>query len=145
MFDDSKKQADNRLKSILSSIEKKDTESLKNLFSLQALNETIDFDDQVIYLLNLFQGNVISWKRDGSNGHTDISDGKKLVRLISWYKVTTDTNIYIFFIIDYPQDTINTDNAGLYTLRVVKIEDEEAYLTGKWTDMEIPGIFKPEL
>jgi len=35
---------------------------------------------------------------------------------------------------------MNPDNAGLYTLRVIKAEDEETEF-GYWQDMVIPGIY----
>ncbi len=49
----------------------------------------------------------------------------------------------MFFVIDYIKDTMNPDNAGLYTLRVIKAEDKETEF-GYWQDMCIPGIYKPE-
>ena len=63
--------------------------------------------------------------------------------LISWYTVTTDKEKYKFFVIDYTKDTINPDNAGLYTLRVIKAEDEYTQFA-PWQDMQIAGIYKPE-
>ena len=72
-----------------------------------------------------------------------IEHGKKSVMLRAWYTVETDKDKYMFFIIDYTEDTINTDNAGLYTLRVIKAEDKDTQFT-YWQDMKIAGIYKPK-
>ena len=61
----------------------------------------------------------------------------------SWYTVSTNQEDYLFFVLDYAKDTINPDNEGLYTLRVIKSEDEEKEFT-YWQDMMLPGIYKPE-
>ena len=49
-----------------------------------------------------------------------------------------------FIFIDYLIDAENPDNVGLYTLRVIHEEDEYTELGGKWDDIEIPGIYKPD-
>jgi outer membrane scaffolding protein for murein synthesis (MipA/OmpV family) len=63
--------------------------------------------------------------------------------LVSWYTVVTDKEKYMFFVIDYTKDTINLDNTGLYTLRVIKAVDKETQFT-YWQDMGISGIYKPK-
>lgn len=45
--------------------------------------------------------------------------GKKSAMLRYWYTVETDMDKYMFFIIDYNEDTINPNKAGLYTLRII--------------------------
>lgn len=49
----------------------------------------------------------------------------------------------MFFLIDYTVDTINPDNEGLYTLRVIKAKDEDTEF-GFVEDMTIPGIYIPD-
>lgn len=50
----------------------------------------------------------------------------------------------MFFIVYFTKDTINPNNEGLYSLRVIKAEDEETQFAGYWEDMVIAGIYKPE-
>ena len=61
---------------------------------------------------------------------------------ISWYTVSTDKENYKF-VIDFTENTINPDNASLYTLSVIKAEDE-ATQSASWQKMQIAGIYKAE-
>ena len=144
IFDDSEAKADTRLEKLLEVLAHKDDDALKKIFSKQALDDAVNFDKNSEYLFELFQGNIVSWVRDSISGGTKIEYGKKSVQLRSWYTVTTDKEEYLFLVIDYIQDTINPDNAGLYTLRVVRVEDAEIQFSGYWQDMEIAGIYRPE-
>ena len=137
------KAAKARIKEILSAIENKDKEAMKALFSKKALDEADDFDEGVEYLFDFFQGDLQSWEIDAWSSGESIERGKKSIMLRAWYIVTTDKEKYMFFVIDYIKDTMNPDNAGLYTLRVIKAEDEETEF-GYWQDMVIPGIYKPD-
>lgn len=137
------KAAKARMKEILAAIKDKDKEAMKALFSKKALDEANDFDEGVDYLFDFFQGDVQSWEIDAWSSGESIERGKKSIMLRTWYIVTTDKEKYMFFVIDYIKDTMNPDNAGLYTLRVIKAEDEETEF-GYWQDMCIPGIYKPK-
>ena len=58
--------------------------------------------------------------------------------VISIFKVTTGVDVYSLMMIDYPTDTINPDNEGVYMLEIVK----ESY-DGEWKAVEErmrPGI-----
>lgn len=143
IFDDSDIKADARMEQLLETIKNKDKDAFKAMFSKQALKEANDFDGGMEYLFGFFKGNVDSWKQERFTSETSSEYGKKSVKLISWYKVVTDKGKYKFFIIDYTKDTINPDNAGLYTLRVIKAKDEDTQFT-YMEDMEIAGIYKPK-
>jgi hypothetical protein len=137
------KKADARIEQILAAIKDKDREAMKALFSKQALDENNDFDNGIDYLFSFLQGDVKSWKRDKWSSDESVRNGKKSVMLRSWYTVSTDKNKYMFFVIDFTEDTINPNNAGVYTLRVIKAEDKETQF-GYWQDMKIAGIYKPK-
>lgn len=143
IYDDSDKKADARMEEILETLENQDQEALKTMFSKQALDEADDFDNSLDYLFEFFQGNVDSWKQDKISGETSIEYGKKTIMIESWYTVTTDKDVYMFYVIDYTKNTIDPDNAGLYTLRVIKAEDEATEFLSP-QEMQIPGIYKPE-
>jgi hypothetical protein len=141
--DDSDKKADARMEQILDTMKNKDKDALKAMFSKKALSEADDFEVQIEYLFGFFQGSLKSWERTGFSSDGSIEHGKKSTMLRSWYTVTTNKDKYRFFVIDYSVDTINPDNAGLYTLRVIKAADEATQFT-YWEDMEIAGIYKPK-
>ena len=113
------------------------------LFSKKTVNKANDFDGSMEYLFGFFKETVKSWKRDRFTSETSSEYGKESIMLVSWYTVTTDKDKYKFFVIEYSKDTINLDNAGLYTLRVIKAADEKKQFTF-YQDMEIPGIYKPK-
>jgi len=142
IFNDDGRIADIRLEQLLEILVSKDEDALKKMFSKQALKEAINFDENMDYLFELFQGNIVSWERTSIAGGTKSESGKKAVQVRSWYKVTTDKDEYLFLVVDYTQDTINPDNHGLYALEVVRTEDAEEQITGYWQDLKA-GIFKP--
>ena len=143
MYISDEKNADKRMEQILSAIKDEDKEGMKALFSKQALDETDDFDKGVDYLYDFIQGDVESWERYTLSAGEKIKHGKKSVMIRSWYTVSTEKEDYLFFVLDYAKDTITPDNEGLYTLRVIKSEDEEKEFT-YWQDMMLPGIYIPK-
>lgn len=60
--DNDEGKADARLEQIIEAIQSKDKDSLKTVFSKQALNEAEDLDGRMDYLFNFVQGNIKSWK-----------------------------------------------------------------------------------
>lgn len=136
-------KADARIKQILAAIKDKDSKNLKALFSEQALNERNDFDSGIDYIFSFFQGKVTCWKRDKWASNESIRNGKKSIMLRSWYTVSTNKNKYLFFVIDFTEDTINPNNSGIYTLRIIKAKDKKTQF-GYWQDMKIAGIYKPK-
>lgn len=136
------KIADSQLQKILSSIKDKDRDVIKSSFSKKAMNESDNFDKGIDYLFKIFQGKLKSWKRDKWSSGESIENGKKSLMIRSWYTVYTDKDKYLFFIIDFSEDTINPDNKGLYTLRVIKAKDKKTQFT-YWQDMQIAGIYLP--
>jgi hypothetical protein len=143
IIDDGNKKADTRIEQILETLKNNDQDSMKELFSKQALDEADDFDNSIEYLFDFFQGNVDSLKRDRFTSETSTESGKKSIMLISWYTVTTDKDKYMFFVIDYSKNTINPNNVGLYTLRVIKAEDEATQFA-TWQKMKFAGIYEPK-
>lgn len=137
------KKADARMEQVIEVTKNQDKESLKNLFSTKALDEAVNIDAGIDYLMNLMEGEIISWERDTLSSHESIEYGKKSEFIRSWYTVTTNVGVYDFFFLDYTVDTINPDNAGLYALRAVKAEDREKHFTYA-QDMAIAGIYIPE-
>jgi len=143
IFNDNERTAEIRLEKLLEILVNRDEDALKEAFSKQALIDAENFEENMEYLFEIFQGDIVSWKQDGISGDTKTEHGKKSVQVRTWYTVTTDKDEYLFLVIDYIEDTINPDNAGIYILRVVRAEDAETQITGYWQDLKA-GIFKPE-
>lgn len=140
-MDNDNQIADKRIEQLLDAIKDKDKETICSMFSKQALDESENLDESIEYLFSFFQGEVISWEKDSGPIVDEITEnGKQIKELKTWYNVKTSNQKYIIFMIDYPVNTNEPDNVGLYTLRVVKEEDKETQL-GYWQDMKSPGIY----
>jgi hypothetical protein len=136
------KKADARMEQIISAIKEKDREALKSLFSKKVLEEANDFDNGIDYLFDFLQGDIDSWERDGWSSSESIEFGKKSLMIRSGYKVITNEEEYLFFVVDYNEDTINPDNAGVYMLQVTTWVDSDNL--GSWQERLCAGIYQPE-
>jgi hypothetical protein len=137
--DDSDKKSDARLEQVTEAIKNKDKDTLKSMFSKQALDKAADFDGSMDHLFEFFQGKVTSWERNGGPSVYETTDhGHKTKKFNSMYYVNTDKQKYIFYLIEWTVDTDHPDNVGLYTLRVIKAEDRDTQFL-KYQDMK-PGI-----
>ena len=134
--------SDRRMQEILEALKSEDIGPLKDMFGKGVLDETENFEDSCQTLLSFFQGEVKKWERIrySSTGHS----GKDVnwYKIYSWYRVETDKEKYLFFMVDYTKNTVEPQFIGLYTLRVIHEEDEDTQFT-YMEDMELPGICCP--
>lgn len=139
------KLAESRIDQLGNAIKQQDKEAVKKLFSENALEEAEDIDSEIDELLSYVQGEVISYSRDGQAMQTSdtIEYGYKTKELHIWFTLDTDEESYLVFLDDYPVDTINPENVGLYTIRILRAEDEEKleeYLRWGDSDLYSPGV-----
>lgn len=133
--------ADTRMKQIVNAINMQDEKALKEVFSAKALDESSNIDSEIDHLLSFIHGEVISWNRDGSPIVFDRFEASgKTKQLVTWYTLETTEQCYLLLLIDYPVDSIVLKNTGLYSLRILKAEDEHK-LIGTWEDWTIPGVY----
>ncbi|MGN0538301.1 MAG: DUF5104 domain-containing protein [Candidatus Fimenecus sp.] len=136
--------ADARMEEIFNAIKKQDTYAIKSTFSKKALAETGNIDDDIDCLLSFIHGEVVSWEREESPIVFDsVEDGEKTKKTVTWYTIKTNEQNYLVFLVDYLTDTMNPENAGLYSLMIINEEYEEK-LVGTVEEWEIPGISIPE-
>ena len=116
----------NRLEQVLEAIENKDTDALKSLFSQEALNEIENFQEDASDLFEFFQGKIISKEMsDGPTVFDSMEGDNQCKEISSYFYVETDQQKYFILIDDFPTDTSNPSNVGLYLLLVVRAENEE--------------------
>lgn len=128
------------MEQVFSAIKKQDAPEIKALFSEKAIREAANIDEQTVELLSFIKGNPVSWSRDGSPRTYDSSeDGGYLKRQLTWFYLETDEQTYSVLLVDYPEDTIDIDNVGLYTIKIILTEDESK-LDGYIEDWIVPGI-----
>lgn len=137
--------ADARMEQLFNAIKEKDKDSLKSLFSQDAVENAENIDAGVDNLLSFVQGKLVSWSREESPIVFDnIEEGGKKKQLVTWYSLDTDVDRYLVFLVDVPINTISSNNIGLYSLRVISAKDEEK-LTGTWEEWVLPGIYVPDI
>ena len=130
------------LETICSSIQSKDVETVKNLFSKNALSQVVDYDKQFENLIE-FIGDVTSWESDGLHGtYTHSSYGEKTVEVRTEAKITTDKGKFILRVLDYPLDTIEEENQGVYMIYIASVEYDGIKC---WRSVKKAGIFIPEV
>ena len=136
-------KADARVEQVIKVIQSQDKDALKAMFSKQALNEAQGLDEGIEYLFEFFQGEVRTIKMNGVSPGKSVDYGHIVKEVVSFYSVETDKQKYLFFLIEYTQDTDHPDNVGLYALRVIRAEDKATQFT-YWQYMKIAGIYKPK-
>lgn len=143
--DNDEEKADERLEQIIDAIKNKDKDTLKAMFSEQALNEAKDFDDRMDYLFDFVQGEIGSWEAIVHGATTEsIENGSKVKKSSSWYYVNTDNQKYLFFFLECTSDTDHPENVGVYMLQVIKAEDKDTQFDGGGPNTRCAGIYKPE-
>lgn len=133
--------ADTRMEQLFSAIKECDGTALKEIFSQKALADAKNIDKEINNLFSFVQGEPVSWSRDNSPVVYDrVEYGKKSKQLSGWYGLETTEQTYLIFLVDYPIDTIEPENEGLYSLMIIEAEDENK-LIGTWEDWTIPGVY----
>jgi len=129
IIDDSHKIADARLEQILDTISNKDKDSLKALFSKQALSEVDDFEGSMESLFDYIQGDIQSWKSTGAYTFPEEINadgtGNHKKEAESTYTFTTSEQEYRIAVYEYTIDTANPDNLGVYSICVISSEDDQ--------------------
>jgi hypothetical protein len=129
--DNDEKKAENVLTHVIDAIKNQDIDALKKIFSKQAVGDADDFDDEVDSLFRFIQGKINSFEKTSGPTVFESNDhGRKKKEVSSYYYVKTDSQKYFFLLKNYPVDTENPDNVGLYMLLVVKAEDKNDIYDG---------------
>ncbi|MCL2164694.1 MAG: DUF5104 domain-containing protein [Oscillospiraceae bacterium] len=128
--------ADARLEQLIEFINNKDKDSIKAVFSEQALNEAKDIDDGADYLFTLIDGNIETWEKIGGSIDETGDYGHKTIKSRFRYDVYTDKEQYLFSILEYTQNDDHPENVGVYCLKIINVKDEEPLFSDA-------GIYKP--
>ncbi len=144
MLNESKNEQDIKsIEQILSFIEKKESEGLKAIFSKTAIREDVNLDYEIEYLFNFFKGEVVSYEESGVGESETNENGIKTKKVRSFYEVETNVEKYLVFLFEVAVDTNNPENLGVYSLRIIRAEDEDTHFKS-WQEMVISGIYKQD-
>ena len=132
-------RADKRMEEIILAIKGNDKVTLSSLFSMNALNEANDFDNELNSLFNYIQGDIVLWERVSLATSERRQYGSRSLMIRFAIAISTDIDDYRLYVIDYNIDNIEQDNEGLYMLEISK----SSYSGGwdPWQDRMRAGIF----
>ncbi len=144
-MDTSEEKADDRLKQTIEIINTSNKDSLKTIFSEQALDEAEDLDKRMDYLFDFVQEDINSWETIVHGATTEsVNHGSQVKYSSSWYFVNTDTQKYLIFFLECTADTDHPENVGVYMLQVIKAEDKATQFDGGGPDTtRCAGIYYP--
>ena len=115
---------------LITAMESQDKEDLRALFSKSAILLDENFELDVDSLLAYYQGELISYQKDGSNVDEVIEAGNKSKCLEVSYKITTTIEAYRLYIKYIEIDEKVSDNEGIWSLYILKQSDDTTYEEG---------------
>ena len=142
VMDRDRKIANERMESLLEAIQDKDRNTLQGLFSKTAITQAKNFESQVMRLFDYYQGEVLSYDDWGGPGVSDeIENGDRKKSMDLSCDVVTNVREYRFLFLDITVDDYNPDNVGIWSLYVIKKEDDTDPQMGYGGDGKYtPGI-----
>lgn len=133
---------DELCENLLMYIVEEDYEGIKELFSERTLNEVEDFETDIEYLFNTFDGSVVSWERSTEKLSSKNISGEKRTHSQVLYIIETTEDIYYMYVSYYSIDELEPKNVGISSLRLVLEEDD---VDNNFYDfIEVPGIYNPD-
>ena len=140
-IDKDKKYSDELIENIVETIKKKDSDKMKDMFSLTAKKKAVNFEKQVdCFFENFNDSNLRIEDNAGPITYDDTENGLKSKKIINWYEVHGGKNNYKIFFVAWIENTFDKENVGLYALRVVEEEDYDKQFI-EYNKMEIAGIY----
>ena len=130
------------LDEVLITIKNKDSDGLKSLFAKNAVADLESFDNEIKEFFDYFKGDFISYDDHSAvDSRETINSGESRKTLFSTYDIVTTEESYRVAIKDICEDTFNEDNVGIWSIYIIRLEDdtnpEFAY---RGDDKYTPGI-----
>ncbi len=126
---------------VLDAIQSRDENALRKLFSPKTVVKVDGFDQSMRDLFDYYQGEYISIEYKGSSGSESLDYGEKQRYIGFSYDVKTNKNEFRFSIDCCTADSADGDNVGIFSLYIIKMEDDTDPEYGYGGDgKETPGI-----
>ena len=127
---------------VIDALSNNDADELLSLFSSQAISEAVDIDEGVQHIMSLFEGDVETVDFGASDNEVHRGDpGDRTTLLQTKFIVTTSTEVYLFFTVEYTESTLDPELLGLYQLQIVREEDIDTEFF--WGSNFGAGIYLP--
>ncbi len=125
MIDNDRKIANNQMNALLETLKNKDKAALKIMFAENAISKAESFEKSMNELFDYFQGDFLSYDDWNGPGVEASKDEDIIIKeMYATYDVKTDRNEYRFAIRDVTIDTSDPQNVGIWSLYIIKMEDD---------------------
>ena len=127
---------------LLETIQNRDKEDLKALFSKQAISDAQTIDSNIELLFDYFQGEDATYEDDhGLVVEEENKNGSKTKIIKKSYDVDTNIETFRFAICVVVSDDINPENIGIWSVYVIRMKDDTNPAYAYWGDSQYsPGI-----
>lgn len=138
---DEKEVANAKLEELLTAMQNKDKEKLKSLFAKNALSIVDDFDASMNDLFDYYEGDYISyddWEGAFLIEEENIDAWIKTIK--PTYDIKTSKRSYRMTFDLRTVDTGDSDNIGLWSIDIIKAENDDLTYAYRGNMKYIPGI-----
>ena len=137
-----REESNARMEELLEALDSGDREAVKSIFSQQAIDKSEDFESNLDELMEIYQGEFVSYDDWGSvNTDESFGGGQRLKILYSTYDVTTTQEVYRIAVKDIVVHNNNEDNVGILSLYIIKYnEDTDTIYAYSGDGNYTPGI-----
>ena len=142
ILDNDQKVANEYFDEFIEALESKNKDAIKTMFSKNSIKNSENFEVSIDYLFDYFQGEVISYN-DWAGPVVETSKENDHIKKImdSTYDVETNGQQYRFAIQNHTVDTANPDNVGIWSLYIIKLNDDtDPQYAYRGDDKNTPGI-----
>ena len=124
MKDDSS-VANDKFSELIDAIQTQDINTLKSLFSKNALKEAENLDESIRHLFDYLQGELVSYNNWGGPGvKAEMEYGDYQEVYDATYDFETAQDKYRLWIEIITVDTTDADNVGIRSLYIIRFEDD---------------------
>ncbi len=141
LFNNDEDAANAQMDKILEALQNKDKDSLKALFSKNAIDADETFNEDIDDLFDFFQGDLISYNNWGGPGvEEERYNDQRKKEFYSTYDVETSKQKYRFAVLDFTIDTANPGNVGIYSFYIVLADNTDEQVAYRGDGKYTPGI-----
>lgn len=148
LTDNSGTRAEERAEAIMTALNTRDKEMIRDMFAKAALEEIADFDEELEGFFHYLPGEIKGWDEDYGGGpysqkKSDYGHIKEF--LIAEYHTSINGKQYAILFKDIMRDTDNRDNLGLSYLQIKEFEGDMLCSVYGLEEWELsPGVYYPE-
>ncbi len=153
-LDSDQKVSDEIIEAIIDGINDKDVDSIKNIFSVNALEQSENIDNDIQNLFKFIDGSIISYKEgNGSGSSMESSDSTYKTKILyPCYYVSTENGDFFIDVKTYTVNTQNSDFEGVKYIIIVKADDmmkiydgNEKILFDGEEEIDRYGVYIPDI